>query len=128
MNIGNPDIHEAADCIGVGRDAERDRWFVRRRTAPDIDNEPGVRDLEVPRRALAVASAQNATTEDRFVKSKRSLDVGDGDKVCDGNAVPRRPLIGFLPDLYLAHSRLQFGYGISPLARIRLAVCFSNEL
>jgi hypothetical protein len=84
MNIGNADIHEAADCIGVGRDAERDRWFIGRRTTPDIDNEPGVRDLEVPRRAFAVASAQNATSEDRFVKSKRSFDVGDSDKVRDG--------------------------------------------
>src|ERR1700689_1430346 len=95
---------------------------------PDVDNEPRVRDLDVTRRALAIASAQNATTEDRFVKSKRSFDVGDGDKVCDGNAVLRRHLIGFLFDLYLAHSRLQFGYGISPFARIRWAVCFSNEL
>src|SRR5271156_3010096 len=106
MNIGNADIHEAADCIGVGRYAERDRWFVGRRTTPDIDNEPGVRDLEVPRRAFAVASAQNATSEDRFVKSKRSFDVGDSDKVRDGNPILRRHLIGFLPDLYFAHRRL----------------------
>ena len=94
---------------------------------PGVNKEPRVRDLDVPRRALAIASAQNATAEDRFVKSKRSLDVGDGDKMCDGNAVLRGHLIAFLPDLYLVHSRLQFGYGISPLARIRLAVCFSNE-
>src|SRR5271163_1795164 len=110
MNIGNADIHEAADCIGVGRDAERDRWFVGRRTTPDIDNEPGVPNLEVPRRAFAVASAQNATSEDRFVKSKRSLDVGDGEKVCDGNAVLWRHLIGFLLDLHLAHRQLLFGF------------------
>jgi hypothetical protein len=54
------------------------------RTAPDVDNEPRVRDLDVPRRAAAVASAQNATSEDRFVKSSRSFDVGDGEKVRDG--------------------------------------------
>src|SRR5271170_2341059 len=110
MNIGNADIHEAADCIRVGRDAERYRWFVWCRAAPDVDNEPRVRDLEVTRRALAIASAQNATTEDRFVKSKRSLDIGDGEKVCDGDAFLRRHLIAFLLDLYLVHRRLRMWY------------------
>src|ERR1700727_1029419 len=127
MNIRNADIHEAVDRIGVGGDAERYRWFVGCRAAPDVDDEPRVRDLDVTRRALAIASAQNGTTEDRFVKSKRSLDVGDGEKVCDGNAVLRRHLIGFLLDLYWVHRRLQFGYGISPFARIHPAACFSNE-
>src|SRR3984885_9099219 len=111
MNIGNADIHEAADQIGIGGDAERDRWFVGRRTTPGIDEEPGVRDLDVPRRAFAVAPAQNATSEDRFVKSKRSLDVGDGEKVCDGNPILRRHLIGFLLDFYFAHGPLLFGLG-----------------
>ena len=59
--------------------------------------------------AFAVAPAQNATSEDRFVKSKRSLDVGDGEKVCDGNPILRRHLIGFLLDLYFARGRLLFG-------------------
>src|SRR5262249_49848969 len=67
--------------------------------------DPRVRNLDVPRRA----SAQNATPEDRFVKSSRSFDVGDGEKVCDGKPILRRHLIGFLVDLYLAHGRLQFG-------------------
>src|ERR1700719_1044917 len=116
MNIGNADIHKGVDQIGVGGDAERYRWFVGCRAAADVDNEPRVRDLEVTRRALAIASAQNATTEDRFVKPKRSLDVGDGDKVCDGNAVLRRHLIAIWSDLHLAHGRLQFGYRISHFA------------
>src|SRR5271169_6377213 len=111
MNIGNADIHKAVDQIGVGGDAERYRWFVGCRAAPDVDNEPCVRDLEVTRRALAIASAQNATTEDLFVKSKRSLDVGDGEKVCDGNPIPRRHRIGFLLDLYFANGLLLFGLG-----------------
>src|ERR1700722_19714945 len=111
MNIGNADIHEAADQIGIGGDAERDRWFVGRRTTPGIDEEPRVRDLDVPRRAFAVAPAQNATSKDRFVKSKRSLDVGDREKVCDGNPILRRHLIGFLLDLYFAHGWLLFGLG-----------------
>jgi hypothetical protein len=128
LNIGNADLHEAADGIGVGGDAERYRWFVGCRTAADVDNEPRVRDLEVTRRALAIASAQNATTEDRFVKSKRSLDIGDGDKVCDGDAVLRRHLIGFWLDLYLVHGRLQSGYGIFAFARIRRAVRFGDKL
>src|SRR4029077_8937732 len=76
-----------------------------------VDKEPRVRDLDVPRRAFAVTPAQNATSEDCFVKSKRSLDVGDGEKVCDGNPILRRHLIGFLLDLYFAHGRLLFGLG-----------------
>ena len=56
-----------------------------------------------PGAPLVVASAQNATSENCFVKSKRSLDVGDGEKVRDGNPVLRRHLIGFLLDFYLAH-------------------------
>src|ERR1700733_9067121 len=78
---------------------------------PGVDEEPRVRDLDVPRRAFAVAPAQNATSEDRFVKSKRSLDVGDGEKVCDGNPILRRHLIGFLLDFYFAHGPLLFGLG-----------------
>ena len=62
---------------------------------PGVNEEPGVRDLDVPRRAFAVASAQNAASEDLFVKSKRSFDVGDGEKVCDGKPILRRHLIAF---------------------------------
>src|ERR1700722_8950744 len=107
MNIRNADIHKAVDQIGVGGDAERYRWFVGCRTAPDVDNEPRVRDLDVPGRAAAVASAQYATSEDRFVESSRSFDVGDGEKVRDGKSILRRHLIAFLLDLYLVHIRLQ---------------------
>src|SRR5271156_1870387 len=128
MNICNADIHKAADRIGIGGDAERYRWFVGCRTTPGVDKEPRVRDLDVPRRAAAVASAQNVTSEDRFVKSKRSLDVGDGEKVRDGKPILRRHLIDFLVNFYLAHGLLQFEYAISPFARIRRAMCFSNEL
>src|SRR5271156_6320377 len=113
MNICNADIHKAADFIGVGWDAEYYRWLVGRRTAPGVDDEPRVGDLEVPRRAALVASAVDATAEDRFVKSKRSLDVGDGEKVRDDKPILRRHLIGFLVDFYLAHGRLQFGYDMT---------------
>ena len=78
---------------------------------PGVDQEPRVRDLDVPRRAFAVAPAQNATSEDFFVKSKRSLDVGDGEKMCDGDPILRRHLIGLLLDLYFAHGQLLFGLG-----------------
>ena len=60
--------------------------------------------LDVPRRAYA----QNATPKDRFVKSSRSFDVGDGEKVCDAKSILRRHVITFLLDLYLVHKRLQF--------------------
>src|ERR1700722_8632051 len=108
MNICNTDIHEAADFIGIWGDAEDYRWFVRCRTAPGVDEEPRVRDLKVARRAFAVASAQNAAVEDLFVKSERSFDIGDGEKVCDGNPVLRRHLIGFLINFYLGHGGLLF--------------------
>ena len=58
------------------------------------------------RRAAAVASAQNATSEDRFVKFSGSFDVGHGEKVRDGKSILRRHLIAFLLDLHLVHRRL----------------------
>src|SRR5262245_60971668 len=39
-NIGDADVHEAVDKIGIGRDAEYHRRFVGRRTAADVDDEP----------------------------------------------------------------------------------------
>jgi hypothetical protein len=72
-------------------------------------DEPGVGELDVARRSLAVAPAQNAAAEDRFVKSQRTLDVGNGEKMCDGDAFLRRHLIAFLPNLYFAHERLSLG-------------------
>src|SRR5580704_4400949 len=79
------------------------------RTAADVDNEPCVCDRDVGGRAAAVASAQNATSEDRLVESRRSLDVGDREKMCDGKSLPRRHLIDFLLDLYVAHGLLPLG-------------------
>jgi hypothetical protein len=79
LNIRNVDIQEAADLIRVGGDAECYRRLVRGRPAPDVDNQPSIRDLNVPRRTLAVASAQNAAAEGLFIKISRSVDVGDGD-------------------------------------------------
>jgi len=55
---------------------------------PGVDKEPRVRDLNVLRRAAVVASAQNAASEDPFVKSKRSLYVCYGEKLRD--ATPSR--------------------------------------
>jgi hypothetical protein len=66
LNICDADIHEAAYFIGFGRDAERYRRFVGRRTAPGVYDEPRVRDLDVSGRALypgvngSAASAANA--------------------------------------------------------------------
>ena len=95
---------------------------------PGVDKEPRVRDLDVPRRAAAVASAQNATSEDRFVKSKRSLDVGDGEKVCDAKPILRRHLIAFLLDLYLVHGRLQFAGNGTPNTTRYLSPSLSQAL
>src|SRR5271170_3505795 len=103
LNIRNADIHKAADLIRVGGDAERYCRLIRSGPAPDVDNEPRIRDLNVPRRTLAIASAQNATAEDPFIEIGRSVDVGDGDKMCDGEPVVRGHLIVLLVDLYAAH-------------------------
>jgi hypothetical protein len=53
--------------------------------------------------AAAVASAQNATAEDRFVEASRSVDVGDGEKMRDADPLPRGHLIALLFDLYAVH-------------------------
>src|SRR6202044_4211010 len=53
-NIRNADVHEAADLVRVGEDAEGDRRLVRGGPATDVDEEPRIRDLDVPRRTLAV--------------------------------------------------------------------------
>src|SRR5277367_2740252 len=57
----------------------------------------------MPRRAPAVASAQNAAAEELFIKISRSVDVGDGDEMCDGESVARGHLIALVFDLNSAH-------------------------
>ena len=89
MNIRNADIHKAADLIRVGEGAKRYRRLVGGRPAPDVDEEPSIRDLNVRRRAIAVASAQNATAEDLLIEAGRPVDVGNGEKMCDGEPLAR---------------------------------------
>ena len=89
MNIRNTNIHKAADFIRVGGDVEGYRRLVRGWATPDVHNEPGIRDLGVPGRALAVASAENAATKNLFVEISRSIDVGDNDKLCNGESAGR---------------------------------------
>src|ERR1700685_1255776 len=103
MNIRAAEIHKAADLIRVGEDANRYRRLVGGRPAPDVDKEPRIRDLNVPRRALAVASAQSAAAKDRFIEAKRSVDVGDCEKVCDADSVPWGHLIALVFDLYAVY-------------------------
>src|SRR5438552_5053643 len=67
LDIRDADIHKAADAIRVG-DGEGYSRLVRRRPAPDVDQEPRIRDLNVRRCARAVASAQNATSKDGFIE------------------------------------------------------------
>jgi len=88
MDIRNADIHKAVDPIRVG-DAERYRRLVGGRPAPDLDEEPSIRDLNVRGRAFAVASAQNATAEDLLIEAGRPVDVGNGEKMCDGEPLAR---------------------------------------
>jgi hypothetical protein len=87
----------AADCLEISESleirqsprCERHRCLVGGRATPDVDKEPRIRDLNVRRRALAVASAQNATAEDLFIEASRPVNVGDGEKMCDADPLPR---------------------------------------
>src|ERR1700688_2193622 len=103
LNIRNTNIHKAADFIRVGEGAQRYRRLIRGGPAAEVHNEPRIRDLEVPGPALAVAAAQNAAAEDLFIEIIRSIDVGDGNKECDGEPVARGHLIALLFDLYAVH-------------------------
>src|SRR3954447_25098265 len=99
MNIRNANVHKPIYLIRV-RDAEGHCRLIRRRPAADVDKEPGIRDLDVCRRAVAVAWAENATAEHRFVETSRSVDVSDGEKIRHGKVLPRRHLVTLLFDLY----------------------------
>jgi hypothetical protein len=101
LNIRNAEIHKAVDVIWI-RDAERYRRLIRGRPASNVQNHPDIRKLKV-RWRVAVTQAQNASAEDLFVVSSRSLDVSDGEKVGDTDPRSRGHLIALLPDLYAAH-------------------------
>src|ERR1041385_6264615 len=92
--------------IRVG-DAERYRRLIRGRPAADVQNHPDIRKLKVPWR-VAVASAQNAGTEDFLVVVKRPVDVGYGKKMRDADSLPRRHLVALPIDLYAVPCRLRF--------------------
>jgi hypothetical protein len=70
---------------------------------------PSLRSVNL--RTVARSSAQNASSENLFVKSSRAFDVGDGEKVCDRKFILRQHLTAFLPDQYSVHGRLHFGDG-----------------
>src|ERR1700735_2166282 len=98
LNIRNAEIHKAVDVIRVG-DAERYRWLIWGRPAPDVQNHPDIRQLKI-RRRVAVTHGQNASAEDLFVVVSRAVDVGDGEKMRDADPLPRGHLIALLFDLY----------------------------
>ena len=72
-----------------------------------IESIPELRDRLSSLRAWQL-DEDHATSEDRFVKSSRSFDVRNSEKLGDGKPILRRHLIVFLLDLYLAHGRLPF--------------------
>ena len=107
LNIRHANIHKAAELIPVCEDAQRNCRLVRSRPASNVDNEPRIRDLNVPGSTLAIPSAQNAAAEHPFIEISRSIDVGDGDKKRDGKPITGRHLIALWFDMN-AHSRPQF--------------------
>src|SRR5258708_24300700 len=104
MNIRTAEINKGGGLIRVG-DAESYRRLIRSRSAPNVQNQPDIRQLKV-RRRVAVTQAQNASAEDLFVVASRSLDVGDGEKLRDADPLSRRHLIALLFDFYGVHCRL----------------------
>src|SRR4029079_5477714 len=63
------------------------------------------------RRGVPGTHGQNASAEYFFIVASRSLDVGDGEKMCDSEALLRWHLIAFLLDLYLVHSTPHNAFG-----------------
>jgi len=106
LNVRDTEVQKAAEEIRVGN-AERYRRLVLCRAASYVHNHPDIRELKVPGR-VAVAQAQNASAEDLFVVTSRSLDVLHREKVRDAHPVLRRHLIALLFDFHAGHWRLQF--------------------
>jgi hypothetical protein len=52
-DVRHADVEEAADAVGILRRLERDRGFVVRRAAPDVDDDPAVGERHDRRLALA---------------------------------------------------------------------------
>jgi hypothetical protein len=75
------------------RHIEPHLWFVWSWTATHVHYEPSIRDLNMSRCTFAVASAQNATAKDFFIKIGRPVDVGDSNEMCDGEPLSRWHLI-----------------------------------
>src|SRR6202046_5689351 len=61
LNIRHAEIHKAVDVIWVGG-AERYRRLIRGRPAPNVQNHPDIRKLQV-RGRVAVTHGQNASAE-----------------------------------------------------------------
>src|SRR5271170_647704 len=102
LNIRDADIHKAAHFIRVGN-AERHRRLLGRRSAPNVDNKPSIRDLNVAGCAVTIAPTQNAPTKDRFIEVSRSADLGDGEKISNREPVPRGHLKVLLFDFNAVH-------------------------
>jgi len=97
MNIRDAEIHKTVDVIRVG-DTEGYRRLIRGRAAANVQNHPDIRKLNVARR-VAIAEAQNASSEYLFVVASRPLDVADGEKERDADSLARGHFIALLFDL-----------------------------
>src|SRR5690348_16428494 len=77
VDVGDPDIEKGADPVKIGRRLERYRWFVVRRSAADVDDDPPVRQGDD--RGLALE--HGFASEDLGVETPRALDVARDDEV-----------------------------------------------
>ena len=68
-DIGDAQIKEATYSVQIWQRFKDGLRLVGSAAAVAVDNQPSIRDLNVHRSTLAVASAQNAAAEDLFKKS-----------------------------------------------------------
>src|SRR5712691_7678395 len=85
-NVGDANVEERACAVGVGWRNESDGGLVVSRTAPDIQDQPRVRNLHDDR----VALDENLTVEQRSIELTGPVLVGNHQKVRNYETVARR--------------------------------------
>src|SRR5713101_4565299 len=100
-NVGDANVEECARAVGVRRRSESHGGLVVRRTATDIEDQPGVRNLHDDR----VALEENLAVEQRSIELTGPVLVGNHQKVRNDETAFRR---GKVLRVHLTSSTLSF--------------------
>jgi hypothetical protein len=92
-DVRDADVHEAADSLAILRRREVEGRLVVGRPAADIDDDPGVLELDDARRAV-LAVHDDFPAEDPRVEVQRLLYVRRNEKVRHGEARAGKNFIG----------------------------------